>query len=67
MLRRVLMRRAYNSGRYEQARHYARLLLGTSKKAELARSIIVRSYWNEQAYEDLIQTALGMHRPHLGC
>jgi hypothetical protein len=58
MLRRVLMRRAYNSGRYEQARHYARLLLGTSKEAELARSIIVRSYWNEQAYEDLIQTAL---------
>lgn len=52
------MRRAYNAGRYEQARHYARLLLGKSKEAELARSIIVRSYWNEHAFESLIQAAL---------
>jgi len=57
MLRRLLMRRAYNAGRYEQARHHARLLLGNSEEAELARSVIVRSYWNEQAYQDLIQAA----------
>lgn len=53
------MRRAYNAGRYEQARHHARLLLERSKEAELARSVIVRSYWNEQAFEALIQVAHG--------
>jgi len=57
MLRRVLMRRAYNTGRYEQARRHARLLLGKQKEAELARSVIVRSYWNEQAFEVLVETA----------
>ena len=55
MFRRVLMRRAYNAGRYEQARRHARLLLGKQKEAELARSVIVRSYWNEHAYDALIQ------------
>lgn len=55
MLRRVLMRRAYNAGRYEQARHHARLLLGKPKEAELARSVIVRSYWNEQAFAALVE------------
>ncbi|DAC22522.1 MAG TPA: hypothetical protein D7H89_02370 [Candidatus Poseidoniales archaeon] len=55
MLRRVLMRRAYNAGRYEQARYHARLLLGKQKEAELARSVIVRSYWNEQALAALVE------------
>jgi hypothetical protein len=55
MLRRVLMRRAYNAGRYEQARYHARLLLGKQKEAELARSVIVRSYWNEQAFAALVE------------
>ena len=55
MFRRVLMRRAYNAGRYQQARRHARLLLGKQKEAELARSVIVRSYWNEHAYDALIQ------------
>ena len=55
MLRRVLMRRAYNAGRYEQARHHAHLLLGKPKEAELARSVIVRSYWNEQAFAALVE------------
>ena len=49
------MRRAYNAGRYQQARRHARLLLGKLKEAELARSVIVRSYWNEHAYDALIQ------------
>ena len=55
MLRRVLMRRAYNTGRYEQARHHARLLLVKPKEVELARSVIVRSYWNEQSFDALVE------------
>lgn len=57
MLRRVLMRRAYNAGRYEQARRHARLLLSNPKEQALARSVLVRSYWNEQAFETLVETA----------
>jgi hypothetical protein len=54
MLRRVLMRRAYNAGRYEAARHHARFLLSKPKEQALARSVIVRSHWNEQSFEALI-------------
>ena len=57
MLRRVLMRRAYNAGRYETAREHARRLLSNPKERALARSVIVRSYWNEQAFQALIDVA----------
>ena len=57
MLRRVLMRRAYNAGRYETAREHARRLLLIPKERELARSVMVRSYWNEQAFQALIDVA----------
>jgi len=57
MFRRVLMRRAYNAGRYEAARSHARLLLTNPKERTLARSVMVRSYWNEQAFQALIKTA----------
>ena len=58
MLRRVLMRRAYNAGRYEEARRHARLLLSKPKEQALARSVIVRSLWNEQAFKALIDETL---------
>ena len=51
------MRRAYNAGRYEEARRHARLLLSNPKERALARSVLVRSYWNEQAFETLVETA----------
>ena len=38
MLRRVLMRRAYNAGRYETAREHARRLLSNPKERELAEA-----------------------------
>lgn len=56
MLRRVLMRRAYNAGRYEAARYHARFLLSKPKEQAFARSVIVRSHWNEQSFEALIET-----------
>ena len=50
MLRRTLMRRAYNSGRWERARHYAQQIISKPKEQQLARSVIIRSYWNEGNY-----------------
>ena len=57
MLKRVLMRRAYNAGRYNLAREHARRLLSNPKEQALARSVMVRSYWNEQAFQELIDIA----------
>ena len=57
MLRRVLMRRAYNAGRYEAARAHAHHLLANPKERMLARSVLVRSYWNEQAFQTLLDIA----------
>ena len=57
MLRRVLMRRAYNTGRYETAREHARHLFSNPKEQALARSVMVRSHWNEQAFQELIDVA----------
>lgn len=59
LVRRVLMRRAYNAGHYEQARHHANRLLDVQKQQNLARSIVLRSYWNQQAYGLLVAT--GQH------
>ena len=50
MIRRTLMRRAYNSGRWERARHYANQIISKPKEQQLARSVIIRSYWNEGNY-----------------
>ena len=41
------MRRAYNSGKWEKSRFYANKLLPHLSESELAKSVIVRSYWNE--------------------
>lgn len=57
MLRRVMMRRAYNAGRWSAARHHARQLLNRPKELELARSVIVRSYWNEGLFEHLLASS----------
>ena len=55
MIRRTLMRRAYNSGRWERARHYAYQLISNPKEQPLARSVIIRSYWNEGDYEKVVK------------
>ena len=55
MIRRTLMRRAYNSGRWGRARHYAYQLISNPKEQPLARSVIIRSYWNEGDYEKVVE------------
>ena len=59
LIRRVLMRRAYNAGHYAQARHHADRLLSDETQRDLARSIVLRSFWNQQAYRSLVET--GQH------
>ena len=44
---RIRMRRAYNSGKWEQSRSYANKLLSKPNDSKLAKSVIIRSYWNE--------------------
>ena len=47
LIDRVRMRRAYNSGKWEKSRFYANKLLTDTNESNLAKSVIVRSYWNE--------------------
>ena len=55
MIRRTLMRRAYNSGNYSTARRHAQKLVHLPSEQQLARSVIIRSYWNQQQYEEIVQ------------
>ena len=61
MLRRVLMRRAYNAGRWDAARTHASHLLSRPSEQTLARSVIVRSYWNEGRLRELIDCTEDWH------
>ena len=47
LITRVKMRRAYNYGNWEKARFYANKLLPHPGESDLAKSVIVRSYWNQ--------------------
>ena len=55
MIRRTLMRRAYNGGRWAKARAIANKLLHIPKEQELARSVIIRSLYNEGKFDELIE------------
>lgn len=55
MLRRLLMRRAYNRGDWSKARHHAHKLTDSPKERELARSVIIRSFWNQNQYVEVIR------------
>lgn len=55
MIRRTLMRRAYNGGRWAQARDIANKLLHIPKEQDLARSVIIRSLYNEGKFDELIE------------
>jgi len=61
MLRRVLMRRAYNAGRWNAARNHASKLLSKPTEQTLARSVIVRSYWNEGRFQELVDCTKEWH------
>ena len=41
------MRNAYNSGKWEKSRSFANKLLSKPDDSKLAKSVIIRSYWNE--------------------
>ena len=42
------MRRAYNKGDWENARKYAMKIIEDPREAKLAKSVILRSYWNQK-------------------
>jgi len=49
------MRRAYNSKQWERARYFANQIVSKPKEQRLARSVIIRSYWNEGNYEKVLE------------
>jgi hypothetical protein len=49
------MRRAYNGGQWARARNIAKKLLHIPKEQELARSVIIRSLYNEGKFDELIE------------
>lgn len=53
-INRWLIRRAYNSGDWAKARRQAFVLLKDMKDSEFAQDIIIRSYWNERRWNDVI-------------
>lgn len=55
MLRRVLVRRAYNAGHWESARSQAVKMLDRNSSDSFAQSIVIRSLWNEQKYLEILQ------------
>jgi hypothetical protein len=55
MIRRTLMRRAYNSGNYVKARHHAGKIVDLPNEQKFARSVIIRSYWNQKEYEEIVR------------
>ncbi|MDP6864693.1 MAG: DUF6395 domain-containing protein, partial [Candidatus Poseidoniaceae archaeon] len=50
LITRIKMRRAYNSGEWRVARNLALKIIELPKEKSLARSIVIRSYWNEKNY-----------------
>jgi hypothetical protein len=53
-INRWLIRRAFNSGHWASARRQAFSLLDNIKESEFAQDIIIRSYWNEKRWHDVI-------------
>tara|TARA_B110000444_G_scaffold230832_1_gene238357 strand:+ start:609 stop:1979 length:1371 start_codon:yes stop_codon:yes gene_type:complete len=49
------MRRAYNDGSWEKARRYAFQILDQPKETQLARSVIIRSFWNQENTTEVIR------------
>jgi hypothetical protein len=55
MIRRTLMRRAYNKGYWINARFQASKIIDSPKEQQLARSVMIRSHWNEGNYHEVIR------------
>jgi hypothetical protein len=54
MMRRFLMRRSYNKGQWSQARTHANKIIHLPKEQDLARSVVIRSYFNEGLFAEVI-------------
>ena len=55
MIRRTLMRRSYNKGNWEKAKLHAYKIVKIPKEKKLARSVIIRSYFNQDVYSEVIR------------
>jgi hypothetical protein len=55
VFRRLLMRRSYNRGEWSRARDHAQKLINLPKEQDLARSVIIRSLWNQEEYAEVIR------------
>ena len=55
MIRRTLMRRAYNRGDYSKARFHASKIVNDVKEEKVAQSVIIRSFFNEQNFHEVIR------------
>jgi len=55
MIRRWLMRRAYNFGQWDFAKQHAQLLLTKPNEIELARSVYIRSCWNLNLLDEVVE------------
>ncbi len=54
MIRRWLMRRAYNLGQWEVAKQHAQLLLTKPNEMKLSRSVYIRSCWHLNSFEEVV-------------
>ena len=54
MIRRTLMRYAYNRGDYPRARFHALKIVNNLKEEKVAQSVIIRSFFNEQNFNEVI-------------
>ena len=55
MIRRWLMRRAYNLGQWEIAKQHAKLLLTKPNEMKLSRSVYIRSCWHLNSFEEVVE------------
>ena len=55
MLRRTLMRRAYNKGNWKKAKLHAYKIINIPKEQQLARSVLIRTCWNQEDYSEVIR------------
>ena len=54
MIRRTLMRRAYNKGEWNTAKHHASKIINIPKEQELARSVLIRACWKQKDFSEVI-------------
>ena len=54
MIRRTLMRRAYNKGEWNTAKYHASKIINIPKEQKLARSVLIRACWKQKDFSEVI-------------